>query len=147
MKFVVWLLVCLVCAVAEESPPPADLSPPGEVSPDADRAARFLNLKHLYHSSVDTNEVTPEKKEDPNSALQGVYTDCVLTFSLPCLQKKFLVFLDKLGRMEGFSIIGDFLSVKRTTKETTKPISEKAIEARMNSEGELDSLVEYAIDR
>lgn len=144
MKFIVWLLVCVLCVTAEESPPLDEISPS---EPLPDRAARFLNLKNLYQSSVETNEINVEKKEDPNTALQGLYTDCVLSFSLPCLQKKFLVFLDKLGRMDGFGIIGDFLSVKRTTKETTKPISEKAIEARMSSDGELDSLVEYAIDR
>lgn len=144
-QFLVWLLLIFKCAQSEETPPLDPLTTTPEEP--TERSPRFLSFKSFYPSSVETNEVIPEIKEDPNAALDGVYTDCVLTFSLPCLQKKFLVFLDKLGRMDGFSIFGDFLSVKRTNKETTKPISEKVIEARMNSDGDLDSLVEYAIDR
>ncbi|KAK6618832.1 hypothetical protein RUM43_013223 [Polyplax serrata] len=121
----------------------------------SDRVGRFMNLKKLYAADVETNEIDPvEKKEDtsdnPDAALTGIYSECVLSFSLPCLQKKFLVFLDRLGRMDSFNILGDFLSVKRTTKETTKPITEKAIEARMNyqkSEEDLEILVDYAIER
>lgn len=127
--------------------------PPAE-SPETDRVGRFMNLKKIYTSDVETNEIDMEKKEEdvenPDEALTGLYSECVISFSLPCLQKKFLVFLDRLGRMDSFSILGDFLSVKRINKETTKPITEKAIEARMNyhnSEDDLETLVEYAIER
>ncbi|KAL0277503.1 UNVERIFIED_CONTAM: hypothetical protein PYX00_004755 [Menopon gallinae] len=113
-----------------------------------------MNLKKLYTSEVETNEIDVEKKEEdvenPDEALTGLYSECVMAFSLPCLQKKFLVFLDRLGRMDSFSILGDFLSMKRINKENTKPITEKAIEARMNyhkSEEDLEILVDYAIER
>ncbi|EEB10221.1 conserved hypothetical protein [Pediculus humanus corporis] len=134
---------------------------------NAERIGKFMNLKKLYYNGYNndvtyetTNEivnVSEQKKnqrddsKDPDAALAGLYTECVLTFSIPCLQKKFLVFLDRLGRMDHFNLMfGDFLTVKRITRETTKPITEKAIEARMNyhgSEEDLEILVDYAIER
>ena len=136
---------------------------------NAERIGKFMNLKKLYYNGYNNNDITYEttneivnvseqKKnqrdddsKDPDAALAGLYTECVLTFSIPCLQKKFLVFLDRLGRMDHFNLMfGDFLTVKRITRETTKPITEKAIEARMNyhgSEEDLEILVDYAIER
>lgn len=127
--------------------------PPKEEATSMDRTGRFMNFKKLYTNEVETNDIEVEKKENlgnPDEALTGIYSECVMSFSLPCLQKKFLVFLDRLGRLDSFSILGDFLSVKRTTEEKGKPITEKAIEARMNyknSEEDLELLVDYAIDR
>lgn len=128
---------------------------PSQAPVETDRVGKFLNLKKMYTADVETNEIEVEKKEDggsgnPDEALTGLYSECVISFSLPCLQKKFLVFLDRLGRMDSFSILGDFLSVKRINKENNKPITEKEIEARMNyrnSEDDLETLVEYAIER
>lgn len=164
MAFKFLLFICAVSVVSSQiinekqgwTPilPTAKTSDVPAVQPEVDRVGKFMNLKKLYTTEVETNEIDVEKKEEeagnPDEALTGLYSECVITFSLPCLQKKFLVFLDRLGRMDSFSILGDFLSVKRINQESTKPITEKAIEARMNyhnSEDDLETLVEYAIER
>lgn len=160
MAMKLFLLFCAISAVSSQildekrGWTPIVKAVEAPVEPQTDRVGRFMNLKKLYTSEVENNEIDVEKKEEdvdnPDEALTGLYSECVMAFSLPCLQKKFLVFLDRLGRMDSFSILGDFLSMKRINKENTKPITEKAIEARMNyhkSEEDLEILVDYAIER
>ena len=57
----------------------------------------------------------PEQPDDetPAGALSGLYTECLLRLSVPCVQRKLLLFLDRLGRMERFRLLGDFLTVVR----------------------------------
>ncbi|KAK3921149.1 Envelope glycoprotein E [Frankliniella fusca] len=87
------------------------------------RAAKFLSAfasaqeDDAANNEVDVDEA--ERKEDeqdddsPGSALAGMYTDCLLRLSVPCVQRKLLLFLDRLGRMERFRLLGDFLTVVR----------------------------------
>ncbi|XP_052131650.1 uncharacterized protein LOC127751714 [Frankliniella occidentalis] len=69
------------------------------------------------NNEVDVDEA--QRKEDqqdddsPGAALSGMYSDCLLRLSVPCVQRKLLLFLDRLGRMERFRLLGDFLTVVR----------------------------------
>jgi hypothetical protein len=42
-----------------------------------------------------------------------MYSECLLRLSVPCVQRKLLLFIDRLGRMERFRLLGDFLTVVR----------------------------------
>lgn len=86
--------------------------------------------------------------EDPNTALSGVYSDCLMNLSFPCLQRKILVFLDRLGRMAKFDLIGNFLSVVRTAKETRPQLTENSLLARnIDDELTLRNMIDTSIDR
>lgn len=120
------------------------------------RMAKFLNFKSLV--SGQSNEVdtdTPTVKENdsdsPVTALSGMYSDCITEFSFTCVQRKVLVFFDRLGRMENFNLLGDFMSVVRTRPDTTPRITEDGLKARLytggNIESDMDSLMDLVADR
>jgi hypothetical protein len=55
-------------------------------------------------SASSTNALQEKQDEstaDPSAHLVDIYTDCLMQLSFPCVQRKFLLFLDKLGRMKG----------------------------------------------
>lgn len=63
---------------------------------------------------VDSVERKEDQEDDsPSSALSGMYSECLMRLSVPCVQRKLLLFLDRLGRMERFRLLGDFLTVVR----------------------------------
>lgn len=57
-----------------------------------------------------------DKPDDPTTVLHGIYTECLLTLSFTCLQKKIIVLLEKLNKIQKFNILGDYLSVVRNNK-------------------------------
>ncbi|XP_034254401.1 uncharacterized protein LOC117653115 [Thrips palmi] len=93
------------------------------------RAAKFLSaFASATEDDAASNEVDvdgAQRKEDPQDpqdqvddetpggALAGLYSECLLRLSVPCVQRKLLLFLDRLGRMERFRLLGDFLTVVR----------------------------------
>lgn len=60
-----------------------------------------------------------DKPDDPTTVLSGIYTECLLTLSFTCLQKKIIVLLEKLNKIQKFNILGDYLSVVRNNKYAT----------------------------
>lgn len=120
------------------------------------REAKFLNFKTLV--SRQSNEIdtdTPTAKENgadnPVTAFSGMYSDCMSEFSFTCVQRKVLVFFDRLGRMDSFNLLGDFVSVVRTRHDTTPQITEDGLKARLysggNVESDMDSLMDLVADR
>lgn len=120
------------------------------------RTAKFLNFKTLV--SGQSNEIDTEKptvKEDesdsPVNAFSGIYSDCITEFSFTCVQRKVLVFFDRLGRMESFNLLGDFISVVKTRRDTTPRITEDGLKARLypggNVESDMDTLMDLVADR
>ncbi|GLH08719.1 uncharacterized protein GBIM_13907, partial [Gryllus bimaculatus] len=131
----------------------------------AGRQARFLSYSRLAaseHNKIDKddsddatdadldaeNETDGDKGTDPTSALSGMYSDCLMQLSFSCVQKKVLVFLDRLGRLDKFLVLGDFLSVVRLNKERAalqvapgaaalagdaSPLTERALDARLQA--------------
>lgn len=70
-----------------------------------ERYARFLsnngNLAPL--KSVEDNEIDEkqdEESEDPSTPLYGIYYDCFFRLSFQCVQRKLLVFIDRLSRLK-----------------------------------------------
>jgi hypothetical protein len=113
------------------------------------RTGKARNLQDL---PVDKNEVkSKEEKTDNESALSGFYSECLLSLSFPCMQRKMLVYVDKLDRND-FGILGDYLSVVRVGKPPARPLmtEENLTQPRMNTGNSirtLDSLLDYSIKR
>ena len=67
------------------------------------RDARFLNFKAFVSSHTNEIEEEPSVKDDeppsPITALTGMYSDCITEFSFSCVQRKILVFFDRIGRV------------------------------------------------
>ncbi|KAG8328168.1 hypothetical protein J6590_000825 [Homalodisca vitripennis] len=60
-----------------------------------------------------------------------VYSECLSTWSLPCIQRKLLVFVDRIGRFNKFSLLGDAVTVVRIGAEPGPPITEEGLQARL----------------
>lgn len=66
-----------------------------------------------------------DKPEDATAVLSGIYTECLMTLSFTCLQKKIIVLIEKLNKIQKFNLIGDYLTVVRNNKYATfKPSRE-----------------------
>jgi hypothetical protein len=120
------------------------------------RQARFLNFKTLvsrHSNEIDTDAPTvkEDEAENPVNALSGMYSDCITEFSFTCVQRKVLVFFDRLGRMDSFNLLGDFISVVRTRPDTTPRITEEGLKARLypggNVDSDMDTLMDLVADR
>lgn len=93
-----------------ESLPPTIVVYNGSSDTTAENAAvrdsRFLSFSMVADpTAAATNSVLQEKQDevavDPSAHLVDIYTDCLLQLSFPCVQRKLLLFFDKLGRMKG----------------------------------------------
>jgi Protein of unknown function (DUF1676). len=120
------------------------------------RTAKFLNFKTLvsgHSNEIDTDAPTvkEDESESPVNAFSGIYSDCITEFSFTCVQRKVLVFFDRLGRMESFNLLGDFISVVKTRRDTTPRITEEGLKARLypggNVESDMDTLMDLVADR
>jgi hypothetical protein len=120
------------------------------------REAKFLNFKTLVsgHSNeidTDTATVKEDVSESPVNAFSGIYSDCIKEFSFTCVQRKVLVFFDRLGRMESINLLGDFISVVKTRRDTTPRITEEGLKARLypggNVQSDMDTLMDLVADR
>ena len=120
------------------------------------RTAKFLNFKTLvsgHSNEIDTDKPTvkEDESESPVNAFSGIYSDCITEFSFTCVQRKVLVFFDRLGRMESFNLLGDFISVVKTRRDTTPRITEDGLKARLysggNVESDMDTLMDLVADR
>lgn len=123
-------------------------------SDNSSRESRYLNYKKKYYGElykkIDSKpEVEEGKKSEEyaNDALSGMYSDCFAQISFSCLQKKVLSFINRMNRMEKFSVFGNYVSVVRTKDEYEQ---ENEFQARLDNaerEATLDQLMENAIDR
>ena len=120
------------------------------------RTGKFLNFKTLvsgHSNEIDTDAPTvkEDESESPVNAFSGIYSDCITEFSFTCVQRKVLVFFDRLGRMESFNLLGDFISVVKTRRDTTPRITEEGLKARLypggNVESDMDTLMDLVADR
>ncbi|KAL5234469.1 hypothetical protein ACI65C_001879 [Semiaphis heraclei] len=123
---------------------------------DDTRDSRFLSFTMGSDQATGTvtNSLLQEKQDDPttdpSAHLVDIYTDCLMQLSFPCVQRKLLLFLDKLGRMKGFSVLGDLLSVVRIKRDMRPPLNETDLMARLNTVDEqstLSALMVHSLDR
>lgn len=102
----------------------------------------------LYKKFERANELENARRSEEyaGEALSGVYSECLVQVSFSCLQKKVLNFINRMNRMEKFSLLGNYVSVVRT-KNDYEPEAE--FQARLDKEEDsgLDDLVDDAIDR
>ena len=97
-------------------------------------------------------EINSLASEDLNSPITEMYTECFSAWSLSCVQRKTLVYLDRLGRMVSFPLLGDYVRVVRTAKDLSPVIDENDLKARMihvedSHEDVLEPLLEHSLDR
>lgn len=88
----------------ESSPPPTIVVYNSSSGGENDRDSRFLSFSLGSDSAAATNSLQEKQDEaasDPSVHLVDIYTDCLMQLSFPCVQRKLLLFLDKLGRMKG----------------------------------------------
>jgi hypothetical protein len=120
------------------------------------REAKYLEFKSLasgHSNEIDTDTATGKEgdADNPVTAFSGIYSDCITEFSFACVQRKVLVFFDRLGRMDSFNLLGDFVSVVRTRRDTTPQITEDGLKARLyaggNVESDMESLMDLVADR
>lgn len=95
-------------ATATESPPPPTIVVYNATAADESRDSRFLSFSlgtSDDQTAAATNSLQEKQQEeavaDPSAHLVDIYTDCLMQLSFPCVQRKLLLFLDKLGRMKG----------------------------------------------
>ncbi|XP_050437098.1 uncharacterized protein LOC126843550 [Adelges cooleyi] len=119
-------------------------------SSSTDRDSRFLSFAPGSGDANTLQEKQDDTASDPGAHLVGIYTDCLFQLSFPCVQRKLLLFLDKLGRMKGFSVLGDILSVVRIKRDIKPPLNETDLMARLNNVDEqsaVSALMEHTMDR
>lgn len=54
-------------------------------------------------------EVKKSESDNPANVFNGVYTECFFHLSYTCLQKKTLLYLKELNRLNEISVIGDYV--------------------------------------
>lgn len=113
------------------------------------QAEEARNLRDIPIDKIEVKSV--EEKPETESALSGFYTECLLRLSFPCMQRKMLVYVDRLNRND-FHLLGDYLSVVRIGKPPATPLmtEENLVKPRMNTGDSiraLDSLLDYSITR
>lgn len=76
--------------------------------------SKFLeNLYKIVQNSYETRLESNELDNFPSDALNGVYVECILGLSFPCLQKKMINFLYKLDKMKNINLIGKSIVIVR----------------------------------
>jgi hypothetical protein len=119
---------------------------------ETDEEAMNLGATSVHRNEAKTSSPIEEDKNDAESALSGFYTECLLHLSFSCIQRKLLVYVDRLDRMKDFDVIGDYLSVVRLGKTSRRPLmtEENLTEPKMSTDDsirKLDSLLDYSIKR
>ncbi|KAE8737883.1 hypothetical protein FOCC_FOCC016643, partial [Frankliniella occidentalis] len=102
-------------------------------------------------ASAASTALQPVEQPSAWSALRGVVSDCILGFSATCLQRKLLVFVNRVSRMERVNLLGSYVSLVRVSEDAPPPLSEHVLEARVaddedDSETALEALMEHNVD-
>ena len=63
----------------------------------------------LEHGVNEVKDVIDEEIKDPDENFNGVYADCFLHMSFPCVQRKTLMYLKQLNNLSEVSVIGDYV--------------------------------------
>lgn len=151
-----WTTASAVSTTGATEFPPTIVVYNSTVGEDDTRDSRFLSFSmgSDQAAGTSTNSLLQEKQDDstidPSAHLVDIYTDCLMQLSFPCVQRKLLLFLDKLGRMKGFSVLGDLLSVVRIKRDMRPPLNETDLMARLNTVDEqstLSALMVHSLDR
>lgn len=57
----------------------------------------------------DNNSIDNSDSDNSTDVFNGVYTECFVQLSYTCLQKKTLLYLKELNRLNEISVIGDYV--------------------------------------
>lgn len=107
----------------------------------------FVSNVSERDNEVENQPIPRTNDNDANAALNGVYSECLINLSFPCLQRKVLLFLDRLGRMNRFSVLGDVITVVRTSDVRSTPLTEDGLASReFSDENTLKQLIDMTVD-
>ncbi|CAH2097074.1 unnamed protein product [Euphydryas editha] len=111
------------------------------------------NNDNVYrHDNDKINTITEDLKSDNNidnsnsenstNVFNGVYTECFVQLSYTCLQKKTLLYLKELNRLNEISVIGDYVKfVKLNTSDSVVDEEDSG-----ESSDELSYMIDKAVD-
>ncbi|KAF6209702.1 hypothetical protein GE061_015451 [Apolygus lucorum] len=104
------------------------------VSRCASKAASLAALLLVVGASFGAAEVVV----DPNTAAEGIYAECFLGMNWACLQRKSLLFIDRMAKSERFPLIADgVISLVRTGPQQPELSEESLRSLNSDSLGEL----------
>lgn len=63
----------------------------------------------VEHGVNDVIDVKNDDVKDPDDNFNGVFADCFLHMSFPCVQRKTLMYLEQLNNLSEVSVIGDYV--------------------------------------
>ncbi|CAH2268241.1 jg22300 [Pararge aegeria aegeria] len=97
-----------------------------------------------------SDEVTDTKNgesDNPANVFNGVYTECFFHLSYTCLQKKTLLYLKELNRLNEISVIGDYVKfVKLNNSENFNYAEDTSLTVGQSSD-ELAFMIDKAVDK
>jgi hypothetical protein len=125
---------------------------------------RFIDVNNLTHEQIlhlnetaalTSHEITTDKPADtdghPASTASSIITECLLQMSFSCAQKKFLLFLYQLDRIESIELVGNSVSVVRVGEVYSSLVNDSGFKDRLNNikdqEGGLGILVDESVGR
>lgn len=65
-----------------------------------------------------SDNVSVNSESGPDNVFNGVYFECFIQFSFTCLQKKTLLYLKELNKLNEISVIGDYVKFGKFKKKT-----------------------------
>uniref|UniRef100_A0A2A4IZ01 Uncharacterized protein n=1 Tax=Heliothis virescens TaxID=7102 RepID=A0A2A4IZ01_HELVI len=106
----------------------------------------IVNAKVIKVDEDGDEDVINEDIKAPDDNFNGVYAECFLHMSFPCVQRKTLMYLKQLNNLSEVSVIGDY--VKFVKLNTSKVEENKDIEENLseNNSEELTHMIDRAID-
>ncbi|CAH0721089.1 unnamed protein product, partial [Brenthis ino] len=90
-----------------------------------------------------SDNVSVNSESIPDNVFNGVYFECFIQFSFTCLQKKTLLYLKELNKLNEVSVIGDY--VKFVKLNTTGNVDEEDT-FQSSSTDELSYMIDKAVD-
>lgn len=93
------------------------------------------------------NDTAADTEELPTFTVSRVITECLPQMSFSCVQKKFLLFLKSLGAMENVILVGDSVSIVRTSRVNSLLTEDSGLRERMNTIKDQEGVLGYLVDQ
>lgn len=69
----------------------------------------LVNAKIVNKDNGEVKDIIQKDINNVDDVFNGVYTECFVTFSFPCVQRKTLMYLKQLNNMSEVCVIGDYV--------------------------------------
>jgi hypothetical protein len=78
--------------------------------------------------------------------VSSIITECLPRMSFSCAQKKFLVLLNRLGRVERIGLMGDSVSIVRTVQVNSTLAEDSGLRERLSTVKDQEEVLGYLVD-